>query len=214
MEPSAPLAIIWTAEQLRDGGVVSFPTDTVYGLAGSLAHPAALDRIFAIKGRLDDKPLPVLLASAVYLRDVANNVAEPLRLLAERFWPGPLTVVVPARAGLPAEVLGRGERGEATVGVRVPDHFLAIDLIERAGGAVAATSANRSGEPPACTAAEVAATLGGEVDILLDGGRAPVGRPSTVIAPAGDEIRILREGAIDRATLEAAWREIVAETRS
>jgi len=213
LEPSAPHAIEWTAERLRDGGVVSFPTDTVYALAASLSHPDALARIYAIKGRPDDKPLPVLLSSPAEVRDVSAEVDDDLIALASRFWPGPLTVVVPARPGLPAEVLGRDPSGRPTVGVRVPAHFLAIEVIERAGGSVAATSANRSGADPARSAAEVMAQIGGGFDLLLDGGLAPGGVPSTVIAVHEDAVHILREGDIARDTVEAAWREIVAGRR-
>lgn len=213
LEPSAPRAIEWTAERAADGGVVSFPTDTVYALAGSLAHPAALARIQSIKRRPDGKPLPVLLASPANLRDVADLDDEEddlLVALASRFWPGPFTLVVPARHGLPEEVLGLDMRGRPTVGVRVPAHFLAIEVISRAGGALSATSANRSGDDPARTAAEVAATVGPEIDILLDGGSCPGGSASTVVAVTDSGIAILREGPVARAEVEAAWAEIVA----
>lgn len=215
LEPSAPRAIEWTAERVADGGVVSFPTDTVYALAGSLAHPAALARIQAVKRRPDGKPLPVLLAAPANLRDVAalsDEDGERLASLAARFWPGPFTLVVPAREGLPDEVLGRDERGRVTVGVRVPSHFLAIEVISRAGGSLAATSANRSGEEPARTAAEVVATIGPEIDILLDGGSCPGGSASTVVAVTDAGIAVLREGPVARGDVEAAWAEIVAGT--
>lgn len=211
LDPSAPLAIEWTAERLAEGGVVSFPTDTVYALAGSLAHPAALARIMAVKRRPDDKPLPVLLASPANLRDVADlsdEVDAALGALAARFWPGPLTLVVPARQGLPLEVLGRDDRGRASVGVRVPAHFLAIEVIERAGGSIAATSANRSGEPAACSAAEVAATIGPDIDLVLDGGLSPGGTASTVVAVTGDDIEVLRSGPIPVDDIARAWAEI------
>lgn len=210
LEPSAPHAIEWTAERLRHGGVVSFPTDTVYALAASLSHPAALARIFDIKGRRDDKPLPVLLSSPREVRNVSTEVDDETIALASRFWPGPLTVIVPARPGLPPEVLGRDPSGRPTVGVRVPAHFLAIEVIERAGGSIAATSANRSGEDPARSAAEVMAQLGHGFDLLLDGGISPGGVPSTVIAIHDDAVTVLREGDIASETVEAAWREIVA----
>ncbi len=213
LDPSAPRAIEWTAEQVAEGGVVAFPTDTVYALAGSLAHPAAVARIQSIKRRPDGKPLPVLLASPRNLRDVAalsDEDGQRLTALASRFWPGPFTLVVPARDGLPPEVLGRDERGRATVGVRVPSHFLAIEVISRAGGSLAATSANRSGEDPARTAAEVAAAIGPELDILLDGGSCPGGSASTVVAVTTNGISILREGPVPRETIEAAWAEILA----
>lgn len=215
LEPSAPRAIEWTAERVAEGGVVSFPTDTVYALAGSLAHPAALARIQSIKRRPDGKPLPVLLASPANLRDVAalaDDYGAMLASLASRFWPGPFTLVVPARDGLPDEVLGRDARGKATIGVRAPAHFLAIEVISRAGGSLAATSANRSGDDPARTAAEVAATIGPELDILLDGGSCPGGSASTVVAVTDVGIAVMREGPIAREDVEAAWAEIVEGT--
>jgi L-threonylcarbamoyladenylate synthase len=207
LEPAAPRAIEWTADQLVAGGVVAFPTDTVYALAASLAHPAALQRIFAIKGRPVEKPLPILLASADDLEQVAVAVDTRVLLLLDRFWPGPLTVVVPARAGMPAEVLGP----DHTIGARVPNHFLALEMIERAGGAIAATSANRSDETPLVRGSEVAAHLGDAIDVVLDGGVAPGGVPSTVIAFDQDQLRILRDGAIPRDQLFAAWQEIIEE---
>ena len=213
LDPAAPRAIEWTADRLVAGGVVSFPTDTVYALAASLAHPPALRRVFAIKGRPADKPLPVLLASAADLARVGLDLDPRLVTLLARYWPGPLTVVVPARDGMPDEVVGRGPDGRRTVGARVPNHFLALELIERAGGAIAATSANRSGHAPARTAADVVDRLGEDVDVVLDGGVAPGGVPSTVIACAGDELSVLREGAIPRDHLVASWQEPAAGDR-
>ncbi|MFM9108420.1 MAG: L-threonylcarbamoyladenylate synthase [Chloroflexota bacterium] len=210
LDPSAPRSIDWTAERIREGGVVSFPTDTVYALAASLAFPDALERIYDLKGRDEAKPLPVLLSAPARLRDVAAGVDDRLLDLADRFWPGPLTIVLPARDGLPAAATGRDAAGGRTVAVRVPDHFLAIEVIERAGGAVGSTSANRSGDPPARSAAEVLAQLPAGFDILLDGGVAPGGVPSTVVEAGPDGVRVLREGAIARETLEQAWREILA----
>ena len=205
-QPAAPRAIEWTAERLVTGGVVAFPTDTVYAVAASLAHPAALRRIFALKGRPADRPLPVLLASPAALDRVALAIDPRVTALLARYWPGPLTAVVPARAGMPPEVLGP----DGTVGARVPNHPLALELLERAGGAVAATSANRTGDPPARTGDEVAETLGDALDVLLDGGLTPGGVPSTVATFQGDDLRILREGAIPHEHLAAAWREILA----
>lgn len=200
---SSPSAIEWAAERLVAGGVIALPTDTVYGVAASLAHEAALARVFAIKRRPEDRVLPVLISSTDVLARVAKRVPDDVLLLLDRYWPGPLTVVVPARGGMPSLVTGP----EETVGVRLPNHPLAIEVIDRAGGAVACTSANRSGEPPARSARDVAESLGSELDLVLDGGLAPGGVPSTVIAVAGDAIRILREGAIPAEHLLATWDE-------
>lgn len=209
LDPAAPHAIEWSADRLVDGGVVAFPTDTVYALAASLAHPAALDRVFAVKGRPAAKPLPVLLASAGDLDRVALDLDDRVIALVARYWPGPLTVVVAAREGMPDQVLGPHH----TVGARVPNHFLALEVIERAGGAVAATSANRSGDAPAHVAVQVIEALGAGVDLVLDGGPTPGGVPSTVVSFAGDELVLLREGVIPKDHLLAAWREIVAGNR-
>lgn len=209
LDPAAPQAIEWTVERLVGGGVVAFPTDTVYAVAASLAHPAALDRIFAAKRRPPDKPLPVLLASADDLARLALDLDPRVVTLAARYWPGPLTIVVPARDGVPPQARGPG----GTVGARVPNHPLALEVIERAGGAVAATSANASGRPPAGSGAEVAAALGAGVDIVLDGGGTPGGTPSTLVGFAGDQLLVLREGAVPRDELDAAWREIVTGDR-
>ena len=208
LDPAAPRAIEWASDRLVEGGVVAFPTDTVYALAASLAHPAALDRIFALKERPAGRPLPVLLASAGALDRIALDVDDRIVALVARYWPGPLTVVVAAREGMPDQVLGP----HRTVGARVPNHFLALEVIERAGGAVAATSANRSGHSPAQTASQVTEQLAG-IDLLLDGGSTPGGVPSTVVGFAGDDLVPLREGVIAWDHPRASWREIVTADR-
>jgi L-threonylcarbamoyladenylate synthase len=205
LDPTAPQAIEWTADRLVSGGVVSFPTDTVYALAASLAHPDALDRIFALKGRPPGKPLPILLAAAADLHHMATAIDPRVVTLAARYWPGPLTIVVPTQQALPSQVVGRHH----SVGLRVPNHFLALELIERAGGVIAATSANKAGRPPATTADEVAAAFGDDLDIVLDGGPVPQGVPSTVVQFTGTDLRELRQGAIPFEHLLSAWREIL-----
>lgn len=205
-DPAAPNAIEWFVEQLVGGALVAFPTDTVYAVATSLAHDEAIARLLAIKTRHPDKPIPVLLASAADLALIARDPNPHLVALAGRFWPGPLTVALPARAGMPAAVVA----ADGTVGTRVPNHRLALEVIERAGGAVAATSANRAGQEPARDAAGVLAALSPDLDILLDGGMTPGGVPSTVVAPDHDQLRIVREGAIPARLIDDAWREILA----
>lgn len=204
LDRSDPQATTWAAERLATGGVVAFPTDTVYGVAASLGRGEALRRVFAVKGRPPDRPLPVLLASVDALARVALDLDSRVALLLERYWPGPLTVVVPAREGMPDEVIGPG----GTVGTRVPNHPIAIRLLEQAGGALAVTSANRSGSAPACTAPDVADALGDKLDLLIDGGPTPGGVPSTVVAFVDDQLVVLREGAIAGDELIAAWRSL------
>lgn len=206
MPSASPSAIEWAAECLASGGIVSFPTDTVYGLATSLAHPASIERIFTVKGRGDDQPMPVLVSAVAQIEHLTHDLDPNVALLLDEIWPGPVTVVVPARAGMPTGVLGPGN----TIGVRVPNHPLAIELIDRAGGAVACTSANRSGEEPARTAQEVVDRLGEDVDFILDGGLAPGGVASTVIRINGSAIEFLRQGAVPAEKITALWREIIS----
>ena len=204
LEYSSPRAIEWAAEQLASRGVIAFPTDTVYGIAASLAHPAALRRLYEIKSRPLDIPLPVLVASPETAQHLTDGIDDDIEILLDRYWPGPLTIVVPALPGMPVEVTAGG----STVGLRMPNHPLAIEVINRAGGAVACTSANRSGHEPACDAQEVAGSIGDDLDLILDGGICPGGVPSSVIEFLDNELRILRDGAIPAGDLIAAWAEI------
>ncbi len=203
LDQAAPHAIEWTAERISSGGVVAIPTDTVYGIAASLAHPQALDRIFEIKGRPDRMPLPVLVSSVDALSHlvVLDNAVIPL---LDACWPGPLTVVLPASARVPERVLGPGH----TIGVRIPNHPIAIEVIDKAGGAIACTSANRTGEDPGRTATEVATSIGDRLDLILDSGRTPGGVSSTVVAIDGATLRFIREGAIPMVEVIRIWDEI------
>jgi L-threonylcarbamoyladenylate synthase len=192
-------------ETLLGGGVISFPTDTVYALAASLTHPAALARLFQIKRRSLAKPIPVLLAAPGGLANVAQ-VADPKTIqFVATFWPGQLTVILPSRDEMPDAVTGHDELGRRTVAVRIPDHAQARSLIERAGGAVAATSANRSGYVPGLTANEVAGQLGPSVDLILDGGRAYGGVASTIVELGSTGPHVLRAGSVSDAQLEQRW---------
>ena len=164
---------------VRAGEVVAFPTDTVYGL---MALPAAADRIYAAKGRPADRQLIVMAADPAAFETLVE-VSPMARALMDRYWPGPLTLVLPTLDGDPP-----------TLGIRIPDHPLALALLRKVGEPVLTTSANRSGEPPAVTAAAVG--LPG-VAAVLDGGRAPGGVPSTVLAIEGDALRVIRRGPID-----------------
>ena len=189
LDPSAPDpdTLDQAAAVLRSGGLVAFPTETVYGLGAYGADASA--RLARAKGRDEGKPFQVLVADAkaAQAAGVFNRTACAL---AERFWPGPLTLVVPRLDAL---------AGEAdTIGLRVPDHAIALGLIERLGGALVATSANRPGALAARTAEAVLAALGQRVELILDGGPVAAGRPSTVVALSGDGLTILREGAIAR----------------
>ncbi len=191
------------AQVLRDGGLVVFPTDTVYGVGAAVDRPDAVARLYVAKGRPLDRPIPVLIADLDQLERLAREVNEAVLRLARRFWPGALTIVVPAQPWLPAEIV----RDTAAVGLRMPDHPVALAIIRAAGGAVATTSANRSGEREACTVEEAITALGEAVDLYVDGGRTPGGIPSTVVALDEGTVRVLRRGALDPESIEQVLRE-------
>ncbi len=175
---------------LRAGQLVAFPTDTVYGLGALVFDESAVQSIYAAKGRADDKAIPVLLADAQDLARVAAAPPPMALRLAERFWPGPLTIVVQKNPALPAAVTSTD-----TVGVRVPDHPVARALLQ-AAGPMAVTSANRSGESNARTAEEVLRQLSGRLPLIVDGGETPGGVASTVVSCTDLRPRILRQGPI------------------
>ena len=192
-------AIARAAEVLRGGGLVVLPTDTVYGVAAHPAHPAAVEALYAAKGRPPERAIPVLLAGADDVTRVALPLSPAAQRLAAAFWPGPLTLAVPKRDDLPSIVSAL-----PTVGVRVPDHDVARAVIRAAGGALAVTSANRSGGPNPVTAAEAMAQLGEAVALYLDGGPCPGGQPSTVAGFVEDELVIFRAGPVTLDMLRAA----------
>jgi len=191
---------------LRAGGLVAFPTETVYGLGADASQPAAVQRVFAVKGRPADHPVIVHLAGAGALGEWAAEVPPAAALLAERCWPGPLTVILRRAPGVPDEVTG----GLETVGLRVPDQPVALALLrefaaegaEEARHGIAAPSANRFGRVSPTTAADVRADLGGDVDLVLDGGACRVGVESTIVDCTGDEPAILRLGGLARERIE------------
>jgi len=198
IQASAPDAIASALDVLRRGGLVAFPTDTVYGVGAMAFDPAAIERIYAAKGRDATKALPILLAEMAGLAEVAQALPPEVLRLARSFWPGPLTLVVHKLAAVPMSISRDG-----TVGVRIPDHPIALALL-RAVGPLAATSANRSGEADPLTAEDVAAGLGDRVDLILDGGRAAGGRPSTVVDCTVNPPTLVREGPVSLAAILAA----------
>ena len=180
------------AELLRSGGIVAFPTETVYGLGANALDPAAVQRIYEAKGRPAVNPLIVHVASVAMARDLSEDWTPLASRLAEKFWPGPLTLVVRRTARIPDDVTAGGE----TVGLRMPAHPVALALIELAGVPVAAPSANLSNQISPTTAAHVERGLGDRVDVIVDGGATSVGIESTVVDVTGTEPRILRPGVV------------------
>jgi L-threonylcarbamoyladenylate synthase len=175
---------------LHAGGLVAFPTDTVYGV-GTLAFDGkAIESIYQAKDRPVEKAIPVLISDIQDLDKVGSNIPEAAHKLAARFWPGPLTILVPKRDNLPPAV-----SATSTVGVRVPDHEIARALL-RAAGPMAVTSANISGAQSPVTAEEVYEQLGGRIPLIIDGGRTPGGIPSTLVDCTAPDLKVLREGPI------------------
>jgi len=190
--------IAGAAEIVRRGGLVAFPTETVYGLGADAANPVALARLYAVKGRPGNHPVIVHVGAPSQLADWAADVPEAARRLGDALWPGPLTVVVRRAARVPDAVTGGGD----TVGVRVPDQPLALALLRAFGGGIAAPSANRFGRVSPTTADDVRADLGDDVDLVLDDGPCTVGVESTIVDCTGDELAILRPGGITRERVE------------
>jgi len=200
--PAGKEATVVAARILAGGGLVAFPTDTVYGVGAHAFQPDAVERIYVAKTRPQDKAIPILLAQADDLVLVAKGITETAWLLAERFWPGGLTLVLPKKANVPDVV----SAGGPTIAVRVPDHPVFLALMAALDTPLAATSANLSGRPSPVTAEEVEAELGGRIELILDGGRCPGGVPSTVLDLTTDPPSVLRAGAIAVEDIRSAWR--------
>lgn len=199
-DPPPREAIDAALRALRGGGIVAVPTDTVYGLAADPFHAGATDRLFALKRRPRRVELPVLVATPDQALSMAVAVPDAAHHLMARYWPGPLTLVLPRRPDLNADL---GE-DDATIGVRCPDHAVPLALCHLLGP-IATTSANRHGRPPCSSAAEVDAEFGEGVDLVLDGGEC-TGAPSTVIDCTGAEPRLLREGRL-------TWAEVLVASK-
>ncbi len=187
------------AELLRNGRLVVFPTETVYGLGANALDPAAVARIFEAKGRPLTSPLIVHVSSIEMARELAAVWPPKAQALAERFWPGPLTIIVPKTAQVPDLVTA----GLPSVGLRIPAHPIALELLMAAGIPLAAPSANRFTQLSPTTAEHVREGLGDRVDMILDGGPCTVGIESTVISLAGETPKILRPGLISQTDIEA-----------
>jgi L-threonylcarbamoyladenylate synthase len=184
---------------LRHGGLVAFPTDTLYGLAVDPSNDEAVQRLFRAKRRSLDAPLPILVASPEEAGEVARVMPALALRLGDHFWPGPLTMVLERSLAFRSLALG----GSDSVALRVPDHAVPLALIRGLARAITGTSANKTGEAPPRTAIEVVHQLDGDVDIIIDAGPCPLGVESTVIDLTEDPPHLLREGAVSRAELEA-----------
>ena len=186
-----PSAIDEAARILRNGGLVAFPTETVYGLGADALNPAAIARLNGVKGRPPEKPYSWHVHSIEQLPTLVGQIPPMATRLMERFWPGPLTIIMPSADG-------------KTIGFRLPDHPIAQAFLRACQVPVAAPSANRSGQPPPTDAEEVLAALNGTFDCLLDSGPTRLGRESTVVEVVGERVEIRREGAISQEEINAA----------
>jgi L-threonylcarbamoyladenylate synthase len=187
---------------LQKGGVIAFPTDTVYGLGADAFNSTAVKRIYEIKNRPKHQQLPLLITDAERLTTLADSIPEIAWFLARRFWPGGLTLVLPKTDTLPA-YLASGP----TIAVRVPDHPACLAIIQNLGNPLIGTSANISGQPAALTAEEVGQQLGGKIDFIINGGKCPGGKESTVVDATREPPIILRQGIIPADEIDKAYKE-------
>ena len=201
VDPKTPQAelIRQACETLRRGGLVAFPTDTLYALGGNALDPKAIERVHMVKGRHHGKPLSVLVPSVEEAAGLAARLPDGVRELMRAFWPGALTVVVKAAPSIPGALTA----SSGTVGLRMPAGTVAQALLTAFAGPVIGTSANKAGGADPADAKTVQKAIGGQIDLILDGGRVTLGVPSTVIDCSTEPARILREGAISRTTLQA-----------
>lgn len=203
-----PEKIAAAGNVLKQGGLVAFPTETVYGLGGNALNPESARKIYEAKGRPSDNPLIIHICRWEDLAYIVSSIPPEAEKLAEKYWPGPLTMILPKSRAVPAETTG----GLETVAVRMPDHPAALALIEAAGGYVAAPSANTSGRPSPTLARHVREDMDGRIDIILDGGEVGIGLESTIVDLTGAIPEILRPGYITESMLEAVLGRVKTDT--
>jgi L-threonylcarbamoyladenylate synthase len=202
-----PNAAERAADVLRRGGLVAIPTETVYGLGADGLNADAVLKIFEAKGRPQDNPLILHIAQADELDAICHDIPDSARVLAERFWPGPLTMVLPCRDSVPR----RTTAGLDTVAVRCPDSEITRAIIRAAGVPIAAPSANTSGKPSPTTAAHVLHDMDGKIDLIVDGGACRVGVESTIVDLTGQTPRLLRPGGVTPEELRAVLGEVIVD---
>jgi L-threonylcarbamoyladenylate synthase len=191
IDPKNPdtISIDKAAEMLISGGIVAFPTDTVYGIAAMPFNKKAVSKLYKIKGRSDKKPMALLVSSKNQVKRFAGSIPAKAAQLINKHWPGPLTLIFKKRSSVPDSLTS----GLKTIGIRMPKNNIALKLIKRSGGALAVTSANRSGNKPAVSSGQIKGLKG--IDLILDGGKCKIGIPSSVIAIIGGKPRVLRKGS-------------------
>jgi L-threonylcarbamoyladenylate synthase len=195
-----PSTLSRAVEIITSGGVVAFPTDTVYGIGTRADSEKAVERLYLIKGRSLDKPIPLMLGDLGQLDKVVQHISPVAKRLTERFWPGPLTLILLKQTGLPINLTA-----QAGIGVRIPDHPFARALLKQCGP-LAVTSANLSGYPEALNAQEAIKQLGGRLELVVDGGDSPGGCASTVVDLTSGQPRIARPGPVTGEMIEQALR--------
>jgi L-threonylcarbamoyladenylate synthase len=195
VDPQAPNedAVTEAAEAILRGGVVAFPTDTVYGLSCSLMDPLAVEFVYRLKRRPSHLSVIALIPETDAVYPLVDALPEVAEALMKRFWPGPLSIIFKASPLVPLRV--RGERG--TIALRVPKHPLSHALLEAVGGPLVSSSANLSGQPPCADAVEIVRVFGNQIDVILDGGPAPTTQPSTVVDISSGRVELVRPGAVD-----------------
>jgi L-threonylcarbamoyladenylate synthase len=183
---------------LKSGGVIAFPTETLYGLGADARDPAAIDKTFGIKGRDFKNPILVVIGDVRHLEAFAESIPTEAQKLMDRFWPGPLTIVFRAAPSVSPKLTA----GSGKIGIRLTSHPIAMAISRRLGGPLTATSANLSGSPECSSAAEVLSQLEGKLDGVVDGGQTPGGKGSTIVDATVSPIKILREGVIAAALIQ------------
>lgn len=206
---SSQEALERAAGLVRQGLVVAFPTDTVYGVGCDPWQPDAIERLFLAKQRPYEMAIPVLVANHMAVHQVAQNLGEAFEILAQRFWPGELTLIVPRRKAVPDRLCAGGP----TVAVRMPNHAMLLHLLEILGGALAVTSANLSGHPSPCIADQVREQLSGRIPLILDGGQCSGGVASTIIDCVSQPPILLRTGNLSLEILRTVLPEIVEKLK-